>query len=128
MLLLGGLVSLLLIFGCASKRELPEWVYNYKSKKGQICGVGSSGVHMKGFPYQRATAVARAIDEIARQKNVSVSSSLESYMEGSSSGSASSLSVYSVQTTEGEVIRARIVESYYNRDTNEFYVLMCEEG
>ncbi len=124
---MGGLVSLLLIFGCASKRELPEWVYNYKSKKGQICGVGSAGVHMKGFPYQRATAVARAIDEIARQKNVSVSSSLESYMEGSSSGSTSSLSVYSVQTTEGEVIRARIVESYYNRDTNEFYVLMCEE-
>ena len=120
-------MSLLLILSCASKSRVPEWVYNYRSKKGQICGVGSAGVHMKGFPYQRATAVARAIDEIARQKNVSVSSSLESYMEGSSSGSASSISVYSVQTTEGETIRARIVESYYNRDTNEFYVLMCEE-
>ncbi len=117
------------MWGCGEKSSKPpQWIYHYKPKKGEICGIGSAGVHMKGFPYQRATAIARAIDEIARQKGVTVNTQLEYFMRGSSSGgSQSSLSVYSVQTTEGQTIRARIVETYYDREKEVFYVLMCEE-
>ncbi|WP_121010584.1 hypothetical protein [Hydrogenivirga caldilitoris] len=83
---------------------------------------------MKGIAYQRATAIARAIDEIARQKGVTVNSQLEYFMEGSSmGGNTSALSVYSVQTTEGQTIKARIVEAYYDKESQLFYVLMCEE-
>ncbi len=82
---------------------------------------------MRGLAYQRATAISRAINEIARQKGATVSTQLEYFMRGSSAiGSTSSLSVYSVQTTEGQTIRARIVETYYDKEKQIFYVLMCE--
>jgi len=116
---------LFILLGCTSRE--PSWVYNYKPKKGEVCGVGTAGIHIRGFAYQRATAIARAIDEIARQKGVTVSTQLEHFMESSSSGAYSSLRVYSVQTTEGQTIRARIVETYYDRERQLFHVLMCEE-
>ncbi len=103
-------------------------MYSYKPKKGEVCGVGTAGIHLRGFPYQRATAIARAIDEIARQKGVTVNTQLEYFMRGSSAGGAhSALSVYSVQTAEGQTIRARIVETYYDEEKKLFHVLMCEE-
>ena len=116
------------LFSCAPKSGPPDWVYHFKAKRGQVCGVGSAGVHMRGWAYQRATAIARAIDEIARQKGVTVNVQVEKFMQGTSEGGAvSALSVYSVQTTEGETIRARVKETYYDKNTRQFYVLMCEE-
>lgn len=119
-----------LLLGCAKKEVggVPKWVVNFVPEKGKVCGVGTAGLHMQGPAYQRATAIARAVDEIARQKGVNVSTQLEYFMRGSSEGGASSsISVYSVHTTEGQTIRARIVETYYDTEKQMFYVLMCEE-
>ncbi len=125
-------IVLLLLFtfilSCTKKGSVPDWVYNFKPEEGRVCGIGTAGLHMKGFSYQRATAIARAIDEIARQKGVTVKTQLEHFLGGTSGGGqVSALSVYSVQTTEGELIRARIVHAYYDRTSQMFYVLMCEE-
>ncbi len=118
---------LLLIISCAKKSDLPEWVIHFKPKRGEVCGVGIAGIHMKGFAYQRATAIARAVDEIARQKGVTVNTQVEYFMKGTTAGSEAYLSVYSVQTTEGQTIRAVLKEAYHDREKGTFYVLMCEE-
>ena len=122
------LLLLFLMLACAQRREVPEWVYNFKPPGGKTCGVGVANVHIKGFAYQRATAIARAIDEIARQKGVTVNTQLEYFMKGTTTGGTrSELNVYSVQTTEGEVIKARLIETFYDQGSQRFYVLMCEE-
>ncbi len=116
------------LLSCAEKGEVPEWVYDFKPQKGEVCGVGVAGVHMRGFAYQRATAIVRAIDEISRQKGVTVDTRLEYFMAGTTeSGARSGLAVYSVQTSKGQTIRARVVRAYYDKDSQMFYVLMCEE-
>lgn len=117
-----------LLVSCSKGGGEPEWLYSFKAPKGKVCGVGTAGIHIKGPSYQRATAIARAIEEIARQKGVTVNTSAEYFMQGSSAGGAvSALRVYSVQTTEGETVRAKVVETYYDKEKKLFHVLMCEE-
>ncbi len=84
-------------------------------------------MHVRGFAYQRATAVARAIDEIARQMGVRVDSSIEHFLKGTRGGTISGLQLYTVQTTSGIVIKAKIIDSYYDKRGREFFVLMCTE-
>lgn len=65
------LILLIIVSSCSlpskESSEKPEWIYKSYYQKGKICGVGYSAMHVRGFAYQRATAIARAIDEIARQ-------------------------------------------------------------
>ncbi len=118
----------LLSCGLKGKSGTPEWVYNFKAPKKKICGVGSAYTHVRGFPYQKATAIARAIDEIARQKRVEVKVDIERLAKGSSQmGYKSQMEVYSFQTTKGEVVKAKIIETYYDKEKGLFHVLMCEE-
>lgn len=107
--------------------KMPEWIYHYEAGN-RTCGVGISLPHIKGVAYQRAVAVARGIDEIARQKNVRVDTTLEHYMKVSDGNlSSSGLSSFSVQTTSGVSISARIVDAWMNSRTDELYVLLCTD-
>ncbi len=106
-------------------QQSPKWIYGVYHKKGSICGVGVSLPHIRGKAYQRATAISRAIDEIARQMNVKVDTTVEHFLKGSSSGAISGLSSYSVQTTTGQTIRAKIEDVYLDPKSEELYVLMC---
>ena len=122
--------SILFFFSCAQKSTQteklpPKWIYGTYQKKGSVCGIGISLPHIKGKSYQRATAIARAIDEIARQMNVRVNTTVEHFLRGSSSGVSSGLSSYSIQTTTGQVIRAKIEDIYLDPKTEELYILMC---
>jgi hypothetical protein len=104
----------------------PEWVYG-NTPSGKICYVGSSMPHVSGKPYQRALAVSRAIEGIARQKNVKVNVEVESFMTGTSQSASTSLNVYSVQTTEGATVSAKIEKVWVNPKTDEIFILMCED-
>ncbi len=95
--------------------------------KGKLCGVGISKPHIKGFFYQKATAISRSIDEIARQLGVEVKVKLDHYLKGSGSGGTSGLSSYSVQTTSGKTVTAQIKDTWYSKKTEELYVCMCTE-
>ena len=126
-------LPLLLIFvllSCTTTKieyqEPPEWVFG-NTNSNNICYVGSSRPHIRGLPYQRALAVSRAIEGIARQKNVTVKTQVEHYMKGTSESSSSFLKTYSIQTTSGEKISAQIKETWLNEKTNELFILMCEE-
>ena len=48
-------------------------------------------------------------------------------MQGTSNSSSSQLCVYSVQTTKGEVVKAKINKSWLNPNTEELFLMMCEE-
>ncbi|MDT8318008.1 MAG: hypothetical protein RQ824_08475 [bacterium] len=126
--------SVLLFSGCASTGKpttgakpdpkMPDWVLHYKAED-KICGVGISLPHIRGIAHQRILAISRGIDEIAKQLNVTVDTNLESLMTGSSNGVSSSLSTFSVQTTNGQTVNAEIIEAWINDRTKEFYVLIC---
>jgi len=120
------------IIGCAGNQQsvkntnYPDWVFNAPSEGG-ICYVGSSLPHIRGIPYQRALAISRAIEGIARQKNVTVDVDVEHLMYGSSNSATSKLSVYSVQTTTGQTVKAKIKEVWRDPYKEELFVLMCED-
>ncbi|MCX8083680.1 MAG: hypothetical protein N3C60_02030 [Calditerrivibrio sp.] len=104
----------------------PEWVYG-NPPSGKICYVGSALPHVSGKPYQRALAVSRGIEGIARQKNVKVNVEVESFMSGTSQSASTSMNVYSVQTTDGATVRAKIDKIWMNPKNDEIFILMCEE-
>lgn len=123
----------LFLVSCFSKNNVnseysaaPEWVYG-NTPSGKICYVGSSMPHVSGKPYQRALALSRAIEGIARQKNVKVNVEVESLMSGTSQGASTSMNVYSVQTTEGAVVKAKIEKIWINPENSEIFILMCED-
>lgn len=126
-------LSISMFFGCGATKQqvqpavqMPDWIIS-ESSNGDVCYVGSSRPHIKGLPYQKALAVSRAIDGIARQKNVMVDVQVESLMKGTSSGATTSLSSYSVQTTTGQKVSAKITDKWMNPQTNEIFVRMCEK-
>lgn len=108
-----------------NKKQPPKWIYGVYHEQGSICGVGISLPHIRGKAYQRATAISRAIDEIARQMNVKVNTTVEHFLKGNASGATSGLSSYSIQTTTGQTIRAKIEDVYLDPKSEELYILMC---
>lgn len=106
----------------------PAWLLNPQGPEGQFGGVGVSKVHIKGPSFQREVAIARALDELARQAGVQVSSTLQtaSQVRGNSS-LQSETNIISFQTTTGEVIRTRLRATWVHPKTNELYVWMTKE-
>jgi hypothetical protein len=121
----------LLFLGCTPKTPKsntpPYWIDNpqdHPEITGKKHGVGYSEEHAKGKRDQRISAIAAAIEEIARQKGVVVNSVYESLK---TSGGTHSSQLHSVQTTNGETVEARIIRSWTNHYTKEIYILMVEE-
>ena len=117
--------SLFFVLGCAASNKsggvfYPDWVYG-APKGDKICYVGSSIPHIKGSSYQRALAISRGIEGIARQKKITVDVDVEHLLYGSSSSATSQMSVYSVQTTRGETVKAVIKEVWINPKTDELF-------
>jgi len=123
---------LLLLASCAFNNDMygekkPEWIFHYHIE-GKICAVGSSLPHVDGFPYQQATAISRAIDQIAMQKRVHVNTSLEHFLYGTKDYTHSELSSFSVQTTEGKVVKATVRDTWQDPKTKMLYVWMiCDQ-
>lgn len=100
----------------------PEWVLNPSGPNGELGGVGHARVHVRGVSYQRQLAIARGMEEIARQKGVKVDSVLESLQVDSGVGrGTSSSTLFSIQTTTGETIRARLEALWVVHNTGELY-------
>ena len=120
--LLASFIALFII-GCGAAGA-PDWTLMPPSD-GKIYGVGSSPIHVKGQTFQRALAVSRAIDEIASQKKVKVTSTLERAESIAASGKVfSAAQKYSVQTVEGQDVSAQIKEIYQDPRSKRIFVLM----
>jgi len=108
----------------------PSWVLNpnkHKKAKSRVVGLGYSKTHFGGLRKQRQLAIAAALDEIARQKGVKVSNTLQRMQVASGSSSASTSSMYSVQSVDGNSVTATVVESWTDPRTKDLYVLMVSE-
>ena len=107
--------------------DMPKWIYDGSHDLGKICYVGSSLPHIKGLPYQRALAVTRAIEGIAKQKNVKVDVEVETIMKGTRNNASTKMMSYSVQTTKGQNVSAKITDIWLNPENKEMFVRMCED-
>lgn len=102
----------------------PAWVLNPRLA-GNIVGLGSAKQHMNGFSAQRQLAISRALDEIARQQGVEVSSILVTEGRSSGFGTSSKLNTASEQKVSGASVNARIAEEW--NSGSELYVLMVAD-
>ncbi|MCX6074121.1 MAG: hypothetical protein NTY39_07375 [Campylobacterales bacterium] len=110
----------------SSLTSLPKWVYE-TSKDGKMGGVGISKPHINGKTAQRILAISRALDEIARQMGVEVSSIQKISTVGTSQSAQTNLESYSFQTTNGKVVTAKIQSFWEDKTTDELYVWMVVE-
>ena len=94
--------------------------------QGKRTGVGCSGIHAKGKSAQRTLAKQRAIDEIAMQKNTSVSNTRSSsthYSGGVRKGSRTTQN--SEQSSNVSNLKTTLIKELEDRDR--LCVLMVEE-
>jgi hypothetical protein len=104
----------------------PAWFWS--PNDGDVLGgVGEAGTHVDGIAAQRQLAVHRAIEDIAKQKGVTVSSVQTLQQHSTESSSASStLDVYSVQTVSGITVTARVREFWIDPQTKRLFVWITE--
>ena len=112
------------LISCASHQ--PSWVLNYHIP-GKVCAVGTSQAHINGFAYQQATAISRAIQQIAMQKGIKVDTTVESYLKGTKDNACSHLSVYTVQSTQGQKVVATVRDTWLDKQNQVLYVWMVSD-
>lgn len=84
--------------------------------------------HIRGPHFQRETAIARALDELARQLGVTVHSVLEDRTEVAGAGKARThTAIYSVQTTDGQVVKAALRAVWTDPRNDHLYAWMTLE-
>jgi len=125
------IAAMIWIAGCGSPEPkaaagMPEWVFN-PGMSGKIGGVGSAVTHIRGRSAQREVAISRALDEIARQMGVKVSTILSTQASAGEGGASSSMQSYSFQTTDGKTVKARIKAMWHDGYRDELFVWMVVE-
>ena len=98
----------------------PAWFYNPAPEPGTLGGIGICGRHVRGPSGQREKAIQRAFDELAGQMGTKVDLSIEK----TSTNNGSTGSIYSFQTTEGKVVKARLRAQWIDPQTDELYLWM----
>jgi len=102
----------------------PSYFYNYASKHpDKIVGVGIAPRNFNGEAAQRKSAISKALNEIAMQKKVQISTVTQTSTHAVNKNVNRSFNSYSIQTVNGEVVHAKIVKSCKADDGN-FYVVM----
>ncbi len=113
--------------GCAiSSSEIitkqPDWVLN-PTKDGFNGAVGSARAHINGLSSQREMAINRAVDILARSKNVTVSNILQTKSNINENGvQNSSMDIFSVHTVSGVNLSVEVKELWEDKNTGELYV------
>ena len=107
--------------------SMPEWILN-PSKNGVIGGVGYCAAHVDGISGQRELASKRALEEIARQKSVSVDSVMVVSSSASNQTKYNDTKVNSVSTFKSNNnVQAYIKEIWIHPVTKVMYVYMIAE-
>ena len=98
----------------------PRWFYNPSPDANTLGGIGICGRHVRGPSSQRELAIKRCFDELATQMGTKVDTTIEKI----SNSSGTSGSIYSFQTVEGKVVKARLREQWIDPQTEELYIWM----
>ena len=105
------------------KNRKPYWYWKPNVEE-KIGGVGIAGRHIRGLNEQRNLAIQRCIDIIARQVGVKVSNVSKTTLFGNQDSVKTMMECYSIQTVDGEIVKAIIKEFWEDPETNELYVWM----
>lgn len=125
---------ILLFMGCAAANApkstmvdgKPHWYWK-PSCDGAIGGVGEAGFNVNGASAQRQLAIARAIEDIALQKGVTVKNIQSIAHNADSSGkSFTNLESYSVHTIDGQTVRAQVREIWKDPQTGRLVAWVVE--
>ncbi len=124
------LLLLILAGGCGSKPQPseppPKWV-THPYKNGKTGAVGSAQIHFKGNSEQRKLAISRALDELAQQQGVEVSSQIARQDARDGMFVSSKSEIYSFQKNSGEIIYAHIEAVWKNPRTGELFIWMLKD-
>lgn len=101
----------------------PDWINNH-AVKGKKSAVGSCGPHIRGVNFQKEEAQRRAIDILANQLGVKVSSIYQSVQTSSGAGMSVKKSDHEVT---GNVVKATVKATWMNPETKVFFVWMVAE-
>jgi hypothetical protein len=129
------IVSVMLFSGCTSlnnttvtKQNIePKWLINPYIDNDKIAAIGCARIHFKGKEAQKDLAIARAIDRIAMQNNVTVDNvtarQKNSYNGERTRSSASSSSLHTVDN----VSVSTKVKAIYNKKDGEICVWVVQK-
>lgn len=114
------LITVLLQYGCAGARVqdgAPAWIMNPGNGV-----VASCGFNIKGRYAQEECALQRARERLAAQQGVEISS--VSYLSERVHNDASSVSLNkeTVEKVSGVTVKARIRDTWYDAQRDEYYV------
>jgi hypothetical protein len=98
----------------------PQWFYNPTPDANTLGGIGICGRHVRGPSGQREKAIQRAFDELAGQMGTKVDLSIEKTADNNGGTG----SIYSFQTTEGKIVKARLRAQWIDPQTDELYLWM----
>lgn len=108
--------------GCASSgmnNGKPNWLY------GASTGVvASCGFNIRGHYYQQECAVQRARERLAAQQGVTVSSVALLNQSVSNNVSRVSMDTSIYSEVEKKTVKAKVKDSYYDTQRDEYYVWM----
>ncbi len=130
--LLLSLFALIFLAGCGSSTQpnpnaKPKWTI-FPPNDGKVYGLGVAPIHVSGrLNMQRASAISQAIDEIARQKGVKVSNTLERIQKVVGGASSSAMRNYSIQSVDGQTVKAVIKDFWQDPYDKRIYILMMEQ-
>lgn len=121
----------LLIMGCTkpypqSKVNTPEWILK-PSLNNKVGAVGSAQEHFKGKTAQRKLAISRALDELAQQNGVQVTSETKRNEKRNGIYTNSSTEFFTIQKSSGEMLQAHIQEVWIHPKTKEIFVWLLED-
>ena len=124
-MLMGVLVIFLFLNGCNSQSSYAQNCnINQKAPKGKIGGLGIALRHLGGKSAQRKLAISRALDEIASQLGTTVSNQTIRRENINNGTKNSTMQIYSFQTTNGKIVKAKIEHTCYDSRSGELYIWM----
>ncbi|SFX81037.1 hypothetical protein [Marinospirillum alkaliphilum] len=124
--LLGGCTSPSTTSVTSADSMRPLWVDKPHTEAGLV-GLGQAGRHFRGPQAQRDLAMQRALDEIARQQGVTIRGQSVSRDSLSGGMSTSRYDVVSVQTVDGQQVRASVRYEWHDKDADVLYILMVAD-
>ena len=123
-------ITLLLLCGChgkqPQKQERPTWINN-PHQSGTTGAVGSAKIHFEGSAAQRKLAISRALDELAQQQGVVVTSQILRQDSREGELTSSKADIYSFQKNSGETVHAYIEAVWQDPETEELFIWMIKE-
>ena len=114
-------VFILLSVACSNAPKKPNWINNPDRDQ----AVGQCGPHALGKHKQKECAELRARTELARRHGVTLKNTAVMTESAGTQGNHSQLDQSTYQQVETE-IKARVVESYYDLATDQYWVLVEE--